>query len=137
MLYFGKTVLADQGNPGILLPDSSHIGSLSEKTREESFADKGELISLMAAFGHGVSKKSNIHVVSIFVFALIRESHDTVQESVRALIITVEYAFQRSAAAVTLHKDLRTFGQSRKVARADGVEYVVPVHDITCVDKMI
>ena len=41
MLYFGKTVLADQGNPGILLPDSSHIGSLSEKTREESVADEG------------------------------------------------------------------------------------------------
>lgn len=135
MLYFGKTVLADQGNPGILLPDSSHIGSLSEKTREESVADEGVLVSLMSAFGHGVSKKSNIHVVSVFVFALIREPHDTVQESVRALIITVEYAFQRSAAAVTLHKDLRTFGQSRKVVRADGVEYVVPVHDITCVDK--
>ena len=78
MLYFGKTVLADQGNPGILLPDSSHIGSLSEKTREESVADEGVLVSLMSAFGHGVSKKSNIHVVSVFVFALIREPHDTV-----------------------------------------------------------
>ena len=89
----------------------------------------------MAAFGHGVGKECYIHVFSVFVFALIRESHNTVQESVHALIITVKYAFQRSAAAVTLHKDLRAFGQSRKVDRTDGVEYVVPVLDITCVDK--
>ena len=102
MLYFGKTVLADQGNPGILLPDSSHIGSLSEETREESVADEGVLISLMAAFGHGVGKECYIHVFSVLVFALIRESHDTVQESVRALILTMKYAFQRIAAAVTL-----------------------------------
>ena len=79
MLYFGKTVLAAQGNPGILLPDSSHIGSLSEKTREESVADEGVLISLVAAFGHGVGKECYIHVFSVFVFALIRESHNTVQ----------------------------------------------------------
>ena len=61
-----------------LFPGSSHIGRLGEETREERVADEGVLISLMTAFGHGVGKECYIHVVSVFVFALIREPHDTV-----------------------------------------------------------
>ena len=101
----------------IFLLGCSRIGRLSEETCEESVADKCVLVSLMSAFGHGVGKECDIHVFSVFVFALIGESHDTVQERVRALIITVKYAFQWTAAAVTLHKDLKTFGQSGKVKR--------------------
>ena len=43
-----------------LLPGSSHIGGLSEETCEESVADEGVLVSLMAAFGHGIGKESNL-----------------------------------------------------------------------------
>ena len=81
----------------------------------------------MAMFSHAIGKESDIHIVSVFVFALIRESHDTVQVSLGTLIFTIKYTCQRSTAAVTLHKDLRTFRQSGKVVGADGVEYVVPV----------
>ena len=54
----------------------------------------------MAAIGHGIGKERDIHVVSVVVFALIRESHDPIQEVLRFLIFTIKYAFQRSAASV-------------------------------------
>ena len=55
---------------GSLFPSSTHIKGLGEV----------------------VGKERNVHVVSVFAFALIRESHDAVQEGVRLFFITVKNA---------------------------------------------
>lgn len=95
-----------------------YIRRLCQETCEEGVADEGILVSLMSPLGHGVGKERDIHFVAVFVRSLVGESHDTVQEGISAFIITDQKTFERSPAAVPLHKDPRAFGQSREVVGA-------------------
>ena len=110
------------------------VGGAGEHACEDGVADKGVLIPLMGLVGEGIGEEGQVHVVAVYILALVGDALDPAEEGVQAGVVPVEEALH-GVGSVALDQDLGANRQAGEVRGAVAVEDVVAVVNVAGVGE--